>query len=64
MHTVLIVDDEPIVREGLAYIIDWQAAGFEIIASASDGLEGIEMIKKTPTRCRTNGRSNARDEWY
>lgn len=46
MHTVLIVDDEPIVREGLAYIIDWQAAGFEIIASASDGLEGIEMIKK------------------
>lgn len=46
MHTVLIVDDEPIVREGLAYIIDWQAAGFEIIGSASDGLEGIEMIRK------------------
>ena len=46
MHTVLIVDDEPIVREGLAYIIDWQAAGFEIIASASDGLEGIEMMKR------------------
>lgn len=45
MHTVLIVDDEPIVREGLAYIIDWEAAGFEIVASASDGLEGIEMIK-------------------
>lgn len=46
MHTVLIVDDEPVVREGLAYIIDWQAAGFEIIGSASNGQEGLEQIKK------------------
>ena len=46
MHTVLIVDDEPVVREGLAYIIDWQAAGFEIIGSASNGLEGLEKIKE------------------
>ncbi|WP_172973965.1 response regulator [Fundicoccus ignavus] len=45
MHTVLIVDDEPIVREGLAYIVDWEAAGFKIIGTASDGQEGIEKIK-------------------
>ena len=43
---VLIVDDEAIVREGLKYVIDWNALGFCICDDASTGEEAIEKIKK------------------
>ncbi|HWT76953.1 MAG TPA: response regulator [Mobilitalea sp.] len=43
---VLIVDDEAIVREGLKYVIDWNALGFCICGDASTGEEAIEKIKK------------------
>ncbi|MCC5895946.1 MAG: response regulator [Alkalibacterium sp.] len=50
MHSVIIVDDEPIVREGIEYLIDWEKEGFEIIDSAGNGLEGLELIqRKTPS---------------
>lgn len=45
MHTVLIVDDEPVVREGLMYIIDWEKEGFTIIDTASNGNEGLGKIR-------------------
>lgn len=43
---VLIVDDEAIVREGLKYVIDWNALGFCICGDAASGEEAIEKIKK------------------
>jgi len=46
MYKVLIVDDEPIVREGLKTIIDWEKYGFYVCAEASNGLEGIQIIEK------------------
>jgi two-component system response regulator YesN len=45
MHKVLIVDDEPIVREGLQYIIDWKKNGFEIAGTAENGEEGLRKIE-------------------
>jgi len=42
----ILIDDEPIILEGLQKIIDWKALGFEIIATAQDGIEGLEKIKK------------------
>src|SRR5699024_7843262 len=44
MYKVLIVDDEPIVREGLEFIIDWQDFGFTIIDNAENGRIGLEKI--------------------
>ncbi|GEN50048.1 DNA-binding response regulator [Alkalibacterium pelagium] len=44
MYSVIIVDDEPIVREGIEYLIDWKKEGFEIIDSAENGLEGLALI--------------------
>ena len=32
METLLIADDEAAIREGLKYIIDWEAAGFWLCA--------------------------------
>ena len=43
---VLIVDDEQIVREGLKYIIDWNALGFCICGEADNGKKAMEMIEK------------------
>src|SRR5699024_8367110 len=44
MYKVLIVDDEPIVREGLEFIIDWQDFGFTIVDKAENGRMGLEKI--------------------
>ena len=44
MLKVLIIDDEPYVREGLKYIIDWRENGFEICGEAQDGDEGYNKI--------------------
>ncbi len=41
---VLLIDDEPIIREGLRSIIDWKSFGFEICGEAEDGKRGMEQI--------------------
>lgn len=44
MLKVLIIDDEPYVREGLKYIVDWKENGFEVCGEASNGDEGYDRI--------------------
>lgn len=46
MYKVFIVDDEPIIREGLKKIINWDGCGFKIVGEAGDGLEAFEKISK------------------
>lgn len=41
---VLIADDEQLVLEGLKCIIDWNACGFSICGTASNGQEALEKI--------------------
>ncbi|MBW5445165.1 response regulator [Cohnella sp. CFH 77786] len=38
---VLIVDDEPMIREGLRTIIDWESYGFRVVGDASGGVEAL-----------------------
>lgn len=45
---VLIVDDEPLVRDGLSNLIDWERLGFTIVGLAVDGVDAQEIIEKTP----------------
>ncbi len=45
MVKVLIVDDEPIILEGLQKIIPWEDYDFKIVAVASDGEIGLQKIK-------------------
>lgn len=42
---VLIVDDEYIIRDGLARSLDWPSLGFDAIETAEHGLEALEMIE-------------------
>lgn len=44
MFKVVLIDDEPIIIEGLKKILDWHALGFEIVAVAYDGVDGFFQI--------------------
>ncbi len=44
MMTVFIAYDEEIIREGLNYIIDWNALGFTICGEAGDGEQALSGI--------------------
>ena len=46
METVLIVDDEENIREGIKLIIDWAELGFEIVGDASNGEEALSAAEK------------------
>lgn len=37
MYTLLIADDEPLIRNGVKKIIDWESLGFSEIFLAEDG---------------------------
>lgn len=46
MNTILIADDEGIIRQGLKYIIEWEELDFQIIGEASNGEEALQFILK------------------
>ena len=48
MIKVLIVDDEPFIRQGLKILIDWGKYGYEISAEAANGKEAIRILENQP----------------
>ncbi len=48
MHKVLIVDDDPAIREGLPLLIDWESHGFRVAGTAENGLRALELLKIQP----------------
>lgn len=44
MYKVLLVDDEPIIVEGLSRSVPWDKKGCRVVATAHDGLEGKKKI--------------------
>lgn len=46
MYKVIIIDDEPIIVEGISRMIAWDKFQCRIVATANDGIEGTEMIRK------------------
>ena len=42
MFKVMIVDDEPMMREGLVTLIDWELYGFGVVQTAASGKEALE----------------------
>ncbi len=46
MYKVVIIDDEPIIVEGISRMIPWDKFGCRIVATANDGIEGTEIIRK------------------
>ena len=46
MLKVVIIDDEPIIVEGLIRTIEWEKKGCKVVGFAYDGAEGISLIQK------------------
>lgn len=46
MYKVMIIDDEPIIVEGLSRSVPWEKYGCQVVAFANDGLEGERLIRE------------------
>lgn len=47
MYRVLVVDDEPVVVEGLCRQIEWDNLNMELVGTAANGLEALSMLVET-----------------
>lgn len=45
MYKVMIIDDEPIIVEGMTQSIPWEKWDCEVVGTAGDGEEGRDLIK-------------------
>ena len=45
MLNVLIVEDEAIIRHGMAEAIPWASMGCSVVGTAADGRDGLEMMR-------------------
>ncbi|MFD2334238.1 response regulator [Cohnella sp. GCM10020058] len=43
MYNIVLVDDEPSIREGLAELLDWESLGYRIAGSAASGKEALSL---------------------
>lgn len=46
MYKAAIIDDEPIIVEGLSRVVKWEKYHCELAGTAEDGMSGMEMIRK------------------
>ena len=46
MYRVILVDDERIILNGLARAVPWQQRGCEVAGTASNGAEGLALVRK------------------
>lgn len=44
---IMIVDDEFIMRQGIRYMMDWEAHGYQVAAEASNGKEALDLLEET-----------------
>lgn len=45
MYKVVIIDDEPIILEGISKAVPWEAHGCQVVGTAENGAEGLETIR-------------------
>lgn len=46
MYRVILVDDERMILEGLRRVVPWSELGCEVVGTARNGLEGLELIRQ------------------
>ncbi len=63
MYSILIIDDEPIVKIALRSILPWEEHGFSICGTASNGLEALPLIGQHHPDVIITDLKNARDGW-
>ena len=51
MIKVLVIDDEPLQRQGIVQLTPWQDFGAEVIGAASGGMEASSWRGNTIPMC-------------
>lgn len=46
MYSVLVAEDEVIIRKGIIFSINWEKLGIKLIGEADNGEEGIKLIEE------------------
>lgn len=46
MYKVVIIDDEPIIVEGISKVVPWQKYGCQVVGTAGNGQEGLDVIRQ------------------
>lgn len=46
VYKVVIIDDEPIIVEGLAKAVDWEKQNCVVVGTAQNGMEGMQLIRE------------------
>lgn len=45
-YTLLIVDDEALIRRGLSQIIPWDEMGYELVGAVSDAQQALQILER------------------
>jgi two-component system, response regulator YesN len=48
LFRLVIADDEPLIRNGLARNVPWRLLGFELLEPCEDGSQVLELTRRTP----------------
>lgn len=59
LHTVLLVDDETTIRDGLKHMIRWEQEGFRLLGDAANGQEALTPDPAITARDRDHRFKNA-----
>ncbi|CAM3339201.1 response regulator transcription factor [Paenibacillus lupini] len=46
MYKVLLVDDEPMIREGLRTLLEWESLGYEVVDTAANGKDALRKCEQ------------------
>ena len=46
VYTVVVADDEDVLREAVCTMVPWAELGFALVGSASNGLDALELVEK------------------
>ena len=47
-YSLIIVDDDAVIRKGLATLVDWAAEGYALMRECSDGKEALSLLAEKP----------------
>ena len=48
MYSIMIVEDEYLVRQGIASLVDYEQFGMQVIAQAENGIEAWQKFQENP----------------
>lgn len=46
LYSIIVVDDEQIIRDGLQRHVDWQSLGYQLLACYEDGAQAAAMLEE------------------